>query len=63
MHFIAILTKADNIPIVALVVLLIVYTLIAFRQAIRNDRAGTPAEAALKEKVYVWPSLCRVEFL
>ncbi|MBI1924007.1 cytochrome C [Candidatus Poribacteria bacterium] len=62
-HFIAILTKPDNIPIVALVVLLIIYTSIAFRQARRNDRAGTPEEAGLKEKVYVWPYLCRVEFL
>jgi hypothetical protein len=62
-HFIAILTKPDNIPIVALVALLFFFAAMAFRQARANDRAGAPAEASMKDKAYVWPYLCRNEFI
>jgi len=62
-HFITILTKPDNIPIVALVVLLAFLSAMAYRQARANDRAGTPREASMKDKVYVWPYLCRNEFI
>ena len=62
-HFIALVTKPDNVPIVAMVFLIPFLSWIALRQAIGNDRAGTPADAALKDKVYAWPYLCRNEFL
>ena len=61
--FLALVTKADNVPIIAIVFLLPFFTWLAFSQARRNDRAGTPAEASLKDKVYVWPYLCRSEFI
>jgi len=61
--FLALVTKADNVPIIAIVFLLPFFTWLAFSQARRNDRAGTPAEALLKDKVYVWPYLCRSEFI
>ena len=62
-HFIALVTKPDNVPIVAMVFLIPFLSWIALRQAIGNDRAGTPADAELKDKVYAWPYLCRNEFL
>ncbi|MCZ6678779.1 MAG: cytochrome C [Candidatus Poribacteria bacterium] len=62
-HFLELVTKADNVPIMAIMFLLPFFTWLAFSQARRNDRAGTPAEAAQKDKVYVWPYLCRSEFV
>ena len=62
-HFIELVTKPDNVPIVAMVFLIPFLTWVALRQAISNDRAGTPADAELKDKVYAWPYLCRNEFL
>ncbi len=56
-------SKPDNIPIVALLVLVILYTWWGFRKALKNDRQGFLTEAALSEKVQVWPNLVRVEFL
>lgn len=61
--FLALVTKPDNVPIVAIVFLLPFFTWLAFSQARKNDLAGTPAEASLKDKVYVWPYLCRSEFI
>ncbi len=37
-QFLAILTKADNIPIVFMMVLVLFFTWLGFRQALRNDR-------------------------
>ncbi len=62
-HVLALVTKPDNIPIVAMVFLIPFFSWLAFSQGRRNDRAGTPAEAGLNDKVYVWPYLCRNEFL
>ena len=62
-HLIALITKPDNVPILAIVFLLPYFTWLSFSQGRKNDRAGTPAEASLKDKVYVWPYLCRNEFL
>ena len=61
--FLALVSKPDNVPIIAIIFLLPFFTWLAFSQGRRNDKAGTPAEAALKDKVYVWPYLCRAEFL
>lgn len=61
--FLALVSKPDNVPIIAIIFLLPFFTWLAFSQGRKNDKAGTPAEAALKDKVYVWPYLCRAEFL
>ena len=36
---------------------------LAYRQARQTDRTGVPSDAALNDKVYVWPYLCRNEFV
>lgn len=56
-------SKPDNIPIVALLFLVILYTWWGFRKALRNDAQEMPEEARLSEKIQVWPYLVRVEFL
>ena len=62
-HVWELISKPDNIPIVALLVLVIVYTWWSLRKALKNDRQGYLDEARLSEKVQVWPNLVRVEFL
>ncbi len=56
-------SKPDNIPIVGLLLLVVGYTWWSFHKARQNDRAGVPEEAAMGDKVQVWPNLVRVEFL
>jgi hypothetical protein len=56
-------SKPDNIPIVALLFLVIGYTWWSFYRALKNDRQGVPDEARMSDKVQVWPNLVRVEFL
>ena len=58
-----ILSKADNIPITALLVLVIIYTWWYFKKALKNDRQGFLDEAKMDDKIQVWPYLVRVEFL
>ena len=62
-HVWELIRKPDNIPIVALLVFVIVYTWWAFHRALKNDRQGYLDEARLSEKIQVWPNLVRVEFL
>ena len=62
-HVWELVRKPDNIPIVALLVFVIVYTWWAFHKALKNDRQGYLDEARLSEKIQVWPNLVRVEFL
>jgi hypothetical protein len=62
-HLITILSKPDNVPIVLMLVLTIFYTWLAMSKAARNDAKGSPEEAALGDKVQVWPYLVKVEFL
>jgi len=62
-HLITIISKPDNIPILLLLVLVVFYTWYSFRQALANDRNGSPLEATMADKVQVWPYLVRVEFL
>ena len=57
------MSKPDNIPIVGLLVLVILYTWWSFHKALKNDRQGFLDEEKLSEKVQVWPNLVRVEFL
>ena len=66
--FYKIITKADNIPIVMLLVAVVFFTWLAFRQAVINDertKRGEPVlEAATgKQRVYTWPDLVYVEFI
>ena len=62
-HLLGILTKPDNVPIVLMLALIIFYTTYSFRKARRNDRREGSEEAALGDKVQVWPHLVQVEFL
>jgi cytochrome b/b6/petD-like protein len=62
-HVWELVRKPDNIPIVGLLVLVILYTWWSFRKALKNDRQGYLDEARLNEKIQVWPNLVRVEFL
>src|SRR4030095_13754215 len=39
-QFVAILVKPDNIPIVFMMVLVLFFTWLGFKQALRNDRLG-----------------------
>src|SRR5512143_4201244 len=56
-------SKPDNIPIVALLFAVIGYTWYYFAKALKNDRQGFLDEERLGDKIQVWPNLVRVEFL
>ncbi len=56
-------SKPDNIPIVGLLALVIVYTWWSFKKALKNDRQGFLDEERMSDKIQVWPNLVRVEFL
>jgi len=62
-HLWHILSKPDNIPISLLIILVAGYTWWSFRKALKNDSQELPDEAAMDDKVQVWPYLVRVEFL
>ena len=62
-HFIALVTKPDNVPIVAILFLIPYFIWLSYRQARQTDKTGVPSDAALNDKVYVWPYLCRNEFI
>ena len=62
-HFIALVTKPDNVPIVAILFLIPYFMWLSYRQARQTDKAGVPSDAHLNDKVYVWPYLCRNEFI
>ena len=38
-YFLEIVTKPDNIPIVGMLILVLFFTWVGLRQAVRNDRA------------------------
>ena len=62
-HFLALVTKPDNVPILAILFLIPYFMWLSYRQARQTDIAGVPSDAALNDKVYVWPYLCRNEFI
>ena len=62
-NFLKIVTKADNIPIVGLFLLVLFFFGLFIRKARINDRQEVPEEAKLDDKVQVWPYLVRLEFL
>jgi hypothetical protein len=66
-QFAAIVTKPDNVPIVAMVFLLGFFTWLATYRAVENDRRTAlgqpPLEADDSEKVLVWPDLVYTEMI
>ena len=65
--FAAIVTKPDNVPIVAMVYLLAFFTWLATALAVRNDRrlerGREPIERRFRQKVLVWPDLVYIELI
>lgn len=65
--FAAIVTRPDNVAIVALVYLLGFFTWLATAQAVENDRrhkrGSPPVERQYAEKVFVWPDLVYTELI
>lgn len=66
-NFAAIVTKPDNVPIVALVFMLGYFTWLATYRAVINDdrmaRGEPPLEKLDNEKVLVWPDLVYTELI
>src|SRR6185437_782945 len=66
-NFFAIVAKADNVPIVALVFLLAFFTWLATYRAVANDKRAEeglpPVEKLDDEKVLVWPDLVYTEMI
>ena len=62
-HFLALVTKPDNVPILAILFLIPYFMWLSYWQARQTDITGVPSDAALNDKVYVWPYLCRNEFI
>ena len=66
-NFAAIVTKADNVPIVGLIFLLGFFTWLATYKAVKNDdrikQGLEPLEKLDNEKVLVWPDLVYTELI
>ena len=66
-NFAQIVTKPDNVPIVAMVYLLGFFTWLAGYRAVQNDKRIASGEAPLEslddEKVLVWPDLVYTELI
>ncbi len=66
-NFVKIVTKADNVPIVMMMVFVGFLLWLSFRQAAINDEnieAGRPlTEAGSDDKVLVWPDLVYIELI
>lgn len=62
-QFLEIITKPDNIPIVAMLFSVIFFAWLFAVKAKKNDSQEMPDEAKLDDKVQVWPYLVRAEFL
>ena len=66
-QFAAVVTKPDNVPIVAMVYLLAFFTWLGARQAEQNDRRAAadkgPLEKDFSAKSLVWPDLVYIELI
>jgi hypothetical protein len=62
-NFFKIASKADNIPIIGLFLLVLFFFGLYIKKARVNDRQELPDEAISDDKVQVWPYLVRLEFL
>jgi hypothetical protein len=61
-----IIARPDNIAIVIMLILVVFFTIWAFRQALENDRrarTGERVEGDDEGRVTVWPNLVRIEML
>lgn len=65
--FAGIVTRPDNVPIVAMVYLLAFFTWLGAAQAVRNDerrsRGEEPVEKQFADTVLVWPDLVYIELI
>jgi len=66
-EFAAVVTRPDNVPIVAMVYLLAFFTWHSAALAVENDRrlreGSPPAEKELQQKVLCWPDLVYIELI
>ena len=66
-NFRLIIVKPDNVPIVALIFLVVFFTWYAIREGVRNDRriagGGDPIEKEESDRVWVWPDLVYTELI
>jgi len=66
-NFVQIIAKPDNVPIVALIFLIIFFTWYSMREAVLNDRriaaGGVPIEKEESDRVWVWPDLVYTELI
>ncbi len=66
-NFVLIIGKPDNVPIVALIFLIVFFTWYSMREAVLNDRriaAGDdPIEKDESDRVWVWPDLVYTELI
>ena len=61
-NFWKIVSVPDNIPIVLMIICIVFYSWLAYKQARINDRQGIQ-EAKQSDKVQVWPYLVKIEFV
>ncbi len=69
-NLIKIITKPDNVAIVVMMFMVVFFTWLAFREALRNDRerkkstAGPDEESQTRpDKINTWPFLAKKEFI
>ena len=66
-NFNLIIAKPDNVPIVALIFLLVFFTWFSMRQAVDNDRRAAsgqpPIEKDEEDRVWTWPDLVYTELI
>ena len=66
-NFRLIVAKPDNVPIVALIFLIVFFTWFSVREGVRNDqriaRGEEPIEKQESDRVWVWPDLVYTELI
>ena len=66
-NFALIIGKPDNVPIVALIFLVIFFTWYSMREAVRNDQRTAAGEEVIEkqesDRVWVWPDLVYTELI
>ncbi|MYH31800.1 MAG: cytochrome C [Acidobacteria bacterium] len=66
-NFVLIIAKPDNVPIVALIFLVVFFTWYSMREAVLNDRRVAAGEDVIEkqesDRVWVWPDLVYTELI
>ena len=66
-NFALIIGKPDNVPIVALIFLIIFFTWFSMREAVKNDQRAAAGEDVIEkqesDRVWVWPDLVYTELI